>query len=97
MSRIKSGITKWDLLGWDITSKVPIRVASDVCMLYSMHFTFQLTGLFTFLEGWRRGRGRVPCPPRRLDILEPSGVQLMERAACRTTDHGGLDLRAAFP
>ena len=97
VSRIKSGITKWYLLGWDRASKVPIRVASDVCMLYSMHFTFQLTGHFTFLEGWHRGRSRVPCPPRRLDILEPSGAQLMDRAACRKSQHGGLDLRAAFP
>ena len=70
MSRIKSGITKWYLLGWSSASKVPIRVASDVCMLYSMHFTFQLTGHFTFLERWHRGRGRVPCPPIRLDIVE---------------------------
>ena len=74
-------ITKWYLLGWSSASKVPIRVASDVCMLYSMHFTFQLTGHFTFLEGWHRGRSRVPRPPRRFDILEPSGAQLMDRAA----------------
>ena len=56
VSRIKSGITEWYLLGWDRASRVPIRVVSDVCILYSMHFTFQLTATSTFLEGWRRGR-----------------------------------------
>ena len=58
VSRIKSGITKWYLLGWSSASKVPIRVASDVCVLYTMHFTFQLTATSTFR---RSLASRPPC------------------------------------
>ena len=47
-------------------------------------------------SGGRRTRGRVPCPRRARDILEPSPPQLIDQASRGKSDRAAWDARPAF-